>query len=275
MLPIETSSRRWETGEDRHRRFARNGCPISGQMIADGLGNGRRMSSTVAENPLKERRFSDAQIVGMVFLAGGGLWLLDTAGLIAVSLVSVLAILLIILGTGMMLSGGRPQRWVIVAGIVIVSSLIGASFLAPNLTFSDGSPVMPGEFSLRGVDGAVVGDVTLAPSSVEELQGEYSFGVGDVTLDLSRVDFPAGETPLSVRMGVGHLSLVLPSDVAVRGHAEMGAGEITLFGRRLSAGTGGSSSFDEPAATPESADAVLLLEIKGGLGEIEVFRAGF
>lgn len=233
------------------------------------------MSSAVTESPIQKRRFSDAQILGMALLSGGALWLLDTAGVIAMSFITVLAVLLIILGTGMMLSGGKPQGGVIAAGIVLICALVAASFFATTLSAPFSGPRTVVGSGTVPLEGTLVGDVTFAPSSPEELRSHYSFGVGEVTFDLSGVNLPAGETPLSLKMGVGHLILIVPPEVTVRGHAEIGAGEITLFGRLLSAGTGGSSSFNVPAASPGELEKALLLEIKGGIGEVEVIRARF
>lgn len=233
------------------------------------------MSSTVAESPIQKRRFSDAQILGMALLSGGALWLLDTAGFIAMSFITVLAVLLIILGTGMMLSGGKPQGGVIAAGIVLICALVAASFFASTLSVPFSEPTAVNGSGTVPFEGGLLGDATLAPSSPEDLRSHYSFGVGEVTFDLSQVELPAGETPLSLKMGVGHLVLIVPQEVSVRGHAEIGAGEIIMFGRLLSAGTGGTSSFNVPAASPGEPEKVLLLEIKGGIGEVEVIRAGF
>ena len=233
------------------------------------------MSSTVAESQAHKRRFGDAQILGMALLIGGALWLLDTAGVIVVSFITVLAVLLIILGAGMMLSGGKPQGGVIVAGIFVICALVAASFFfASTLSLPLSNPSTIVEYGPVPSGGTFVGDATLAPTSPEELRSHYSFGIGEVTFDLSGMEFPAGETPLSLKIGVGKLTLIVPSDVGVRGHAEIGAGEITMFGRTLSAGTG-TSSFNIPAASPGESEKVLLLEIKGGLGEVEVNRAGF
>jgi predicted membrane protein len=233
------------------------------------------MGSTAAELPERKRRFGDAQILGMVLLAGGALWLLDSANLIALSFISVISILLIILGAGMMLSGGRPQAGVMFAGIALICALAAASFFAAsaiNIPLSE--PTAVTEFAPVPFEGALMGDVNVAPSSIEELSSQYSFGLGDATLDLSNVNLPAGETPLLVKMGVGHLRIVVPAEASVRGHAELGAGEISVLGRVLSGGTGGSTSFNVPAATPEESNAILVLEIRGGLGEVEVLRAG-
>lgn len=233
------------------------------------------MSSTEAESQTHKRRFGDAQILGMALLIGGALWLLDTSGVIAMSFITVLAVVLIILGAGMMLSGDKPQGGVIVAGIFVICALVAASFfLASTLSLPLSNPSTIVEYGPVPSEGTLVGDATLAPTSPEELGTHYSFGVGEVTLDLSGVELPAGETPLSLKIGVGHLTLIVPSDVAVRGHAEIGAGEVSMFGRTLSAGTG-TSSFNIPAASPDESEKVLLLEIKGGLGEVEVIRAGF
>ena len=234
------------------------------------------MSSRILEPDIHKRRFSDGQILGMALLSGGALWLMDTAGVIAVSFITAFSVVLVILGAGMMLSGGKPQGGVIAAGIFVICALVAASFFATTLSVPVSDPATIAEYEPVPFEGrAFISDTTLAPTSAEELRRHYSFGVGEVTFDLSGVDLPAGETPLSLRIGVGQLTLIVPPDIAVRGHAEIGAGEITMYGRVISAGTGGSSTFNLPAATAADSEKVLLLEIKGGFAEVEVTRAGF
>lgn len=244
--------------------------PAKGTSSTKGS-KGVLMSSTLVEDQTGKPRFGDSQLLGMVLIAAGAIWLLDVLDVTSLSPVGVLSILLVITGLGMMLSGARRHPAAMLVGFLLITALIGASFYESDV--ASGNLDSAFEIGPMSSDGAFVGTTTLAPASIDELSSDYSFGFGDVTLDLSEVEFSEGETPLSVRMGAGHLRLIVPRQLAVRGRAEIGAGEVTMFGHLLSGGTGGSSGFDVPPADNQESSMTLVLELKGGFGELEVVRA--
>ncbi|MBW3589735.1 MAG: cell wall-active antibiotics response protein [Actinobacteria bacterium] len=218
-------------------------------------------------------RLADAQVVGLVLLTGGVLWLLDVSGVFRLSFASLLSILLIVLGAAIMVSGAGPRAGAIVTGVVLILVLTGSSFFTSLSAVSSG-PDRFVQIGPRPPEERLVGEAVFSPTRVEQLSRGYSFGVVDATMDLSDIDFPSGETPLAIQVGIGELTLIVPREIALTGRVQVGVGEIKLFARRVNAGIGVTASIDEPAETGGS-DSVLVLAIKAGIGEVNVVRATF
>jgi phage shock protein PspC (stress-responsive transcriptional regulator) len=111
-----------------------------------------------------------------------------------------------------------------------------------------------------------VGDRTFRPTSVAEVQRSYSLGVGDLTVDLSSVKLPEGETHVKARVDVGKLAVVLPAGTALRFHGGTNYGEVRLFGISTS-GHRAEPSLDQPGAR------VLVLDGHVEAGKLVVIRA--
>ncbi len=114
------------------------------------------------------------------------------------------------------------------------------------------------------------GTRTERPASLSDVQDEYRLGLGELTIDLTRLSLPVeGAKPVRVkaRVGMGRLVVVLPDHVfaSVRGHA--GIGDVEIFGRRR-------SGFDvrygfEPNVSYGTA-IPFILDVSVGLGSVEV-----
>ena len=86
--------------------------------------------------------------------------------------------------------------------------------------------------------GSGVGDRNYVVTSTEQLRDEYHLGIGSLDLDLSRVELPAGETHVDVRVDVGDMDVLVPADVALRIHGKAEVGEVDLpDGIEATAGT--------------------------------------
>lgn len=57
------------------------------------------------------------------------------------------------------------------------------------------------------------GDRTYNPTTFAELEHDYRFGVGTLTVDLRDVDFPTGTHLITVDHGIGSARVLLPADV--------------------------------------------------------------
>jgi len=121
-----------------------------------------------------------------------------------------------------------------------------------------------------GADGGM-GDRTYRPATVAELRDVYSGGVGDVTVDLSRLDQGISGRGLEVDIqhGVGDLDVIVPrsADVQLEGH--QGLGDMEVFDRGSEtdgffAGEGRSWSDDGRAE--------FVITINSGVGDVEVSR---
>jgi phage shock protein PspC (stress-responsive transcriptional regulator) len=110
------------------------------------------------------------------------------------------------------------------------------------------------------------GDRTYVVTSVQELDSDYRLGVGSIELDLSRMQFPAGETHLETSVDVGELHLIVPEGVAVRAHAEAKAGYVNVLG---TVDDGRNADVD----VRELGKRVLVLDAHVGVGSLHVDRA--
>ena len=115
------------------------------------------------------------------------------------------------------------------------------------------------------LDGGV-GELDYRPASTSDLRDVYEIGMGELVVDLRETDLPAGDVPLEVDVGVGEAVVIVPEDVCVATSADIGIGNVSIFGRD----NGGIDvDFeDTPQAAPDVTRVVLDAEI--GLGEVRV-----
>jgi hypothetical protein len=191
---------------------------------------------------------------GLALLGAGCLWLLDASGIVDVTFPRVIAFALIALGIVVPFVPTHEHGGVIGLGVVLMVLAVVTVIAGPAV-----DPTLLG----RGI-----GDVNAAPASVEQLRPRYEHGVGDLTVDLRRIEFPVGTTETSVRLGAGQLRVRLPDDVGVRVRASAGLGDVVVLGDKRS---GVAPSFDREV-TGGSSERVLDLEATVGTGRIEVTR---
>jgi len=165
---------------------------------------------------------------------------------------------LLVVGLGLVaaaFSGGRTARGGLVAlGVVLSLALVTVSTLPWN-----------------GVRGGV-GDRTFRPATEAQVRDVYRNGVGDMTVDLSRVDVSDLDGPITTRIehGVGDVDITVPRDADVRLSIENGLGDIDAFDqgsvdRGFFPGTGSGSWVDDGRAE-------ITLVVHSGLGDVEVSR---
>lgn len=142
--------------------------------------------------------------------------------------------------------------WIGDAGLLIVVGIMLAGALAVSL-----------------LPKPSVGDIHVTPRSAEQVASSYENGVGQLTLDLSRISDPGnlqGRT-IEIRQGVGQTRVVVPNGVAVQANGYVDVGNTDLFGSQ-SAGTQVRASND----TRKAPDRAVTLKIHHAIGEIEVIR---
>lgn len=115
-----------------------------------------------------------------------------------------------------------------------------------------------------------VGDY--APHLVgKEIRKEnFSHGLGDMDVDLSRAVFPEGQATVRASHGLGDLTVIVPRDLAVRVKARAGLGDARLFDERAD---GFGPSLDFQSTDYVTATRKLDLEASVGLGAVKVVRA--
>ena len=117
------------------------------------------------------------------------------------------------------------------------------------------------------VDDVTAGQRTSSPTTAEALQDGYDLGVGEIVLDLTRMDAAElaklDERTVKVDLDVGHIRVILPDEgLRVAVDADLEVGEVVLFGEKSdSSAKATHGNGDEPTLDIE-ADMVL--------GQIEV-----
>ena len=115
--------------------------------------------------------------------------------------------------------------------------------------------------------GSGIGDRNYIVTSTEQLRDEYHLGIGSLDLDLSRVELPAGETHVQVRVDVGDMDVLVPADVALRIHGKAEVGEVDLPDGIRGDGRNVESELIE------TGERVLVLDASVGAGAVRVERA--
>src|SRR5581483_8914527 len=121
--------------------------------------------------------------------------------------------------------------------------------------------------ALGRVDGQA-GHRSVTPVVMADLDRSYRHAAGLFELDLSRLQLPAGETPVHISMGAGKIDVTVPWDADVRATASVGAGTFELFGsRQTGVNLNGRAHSDGPPGGP-----VLVISARAGAGAIEIHR---
>jgi len=152
---------------------------------------------TAPRSSLRRRRRSDRPLLGILALAIGVIWLLEVAT-IHISGETVLSVLLMLLGLGMVVTGRRGGRvWPVLLGVLLTIALVAGS-----TSFHVDIPTNGG-----------FGNRVYRPSSPGQLQSLYELTAGNVTLDLSSLGTTSlsGQT-VTIRQGFGKITIALPNN---------------------------------------------------------------
>ena len=238
-------------------------------------------------------------LVAWPFLLGGGLLLAGVGIPVALLVGAGVLVWWLVSGEGPSGDAGQvAKRAALGIGVLVLccilffggafAAALGPDWLVPALVIAAGAAVVAGAFlkpirwlvppalALALAAGLVaaadidldggVGELEYHPASTADLRDTYEIGLGELVVDLRETDLPAGDVPLEVDVGVGEAMLIVPEDVCVATSAEVGIGNVSLFGRD----NGGIDvDFeDTPEAAPDVTRVVLDAEI--GLGEVRV-----
>jgi hypothetical protein len=111
------------------------------------------------------------------------------------------------------------------------------------------------------------GDHTVRPQGFDELESEYSFGIGSLTVDLRDVDFPAGVHAISVDHGIGNTEVWLPSDVNYEIVGDLEIGKVDVPGE-----TDNGFANTVTAEGDIGSDATVVLDLETEIGHARVRR---
>ncbi|MEI4272393.1 PspC domain-containing protein [Klenkia sp. LSe6-5] len=159
------------------------------------------------------------------------------------------------LGVGAFVAGRSSRGPLIALGVVLAFATIVASAGQGWLDRSRGG----------------VGDRTYTPSTAEAVRAEYESGVGDLELDLTRIDLAdlSGPITTSINAGIGDVEVLVPRSADVQVDVQNGVGDADVLGDGSQGGffpgTGGQRWTDD--GTPE-----IVLTIESGIGDVTVSR---
>ena len=142
----------------------------------------------------------------------------------------------------------KRSRWPIVLAailavvLVLVAVAVIISFTWLDVSLSDG-----------------VGDHSYAPAAVADVHREYALGVGDLTLDLSRLA-TGDRADVDAHVGIGKLRVIVPAGASVAVDARVKAGSISALGR----------TDDGRNARVRTVGGKLDIKARVGAGRIEV-----
>ena len=114
--------------------------------------------------------------------------------------------------------------------------------------------------------------ILVEPSSAAELDGTLDeYGAGDVTYDLTDIDFVDRDVEAEIRVGAGTLQVDVPEDVTVVVDARIGVGQIDVLGEQ-SSGLGWRQVQRTDDGEADGGTVRLVLQM--GFGNVEVSRDG-
>jgi phage shock protein PspC (stress-responsive transcriptional regulator) len=203
-------------------------------------------------SPRRPRSILGWVTVAVALLAVGTAALLDNAGVVSVTVGAALALALIVVGLGLIAGAwfGR-SRALIVLGIALIPLAATAALI--QVPISGGA-----------------GDRTVTPLTATDLQGEYRLGAGQLTLDLTGLDLGGGSRTVTASVALGQLSVVVPRNVTVDAHGQVGAGQLDLLGHVV----GGARVETTATSAGSPGGGTLHLDLKVGLGQVRVVQAG-
>lgn len=189
-------------------------------------------------------------VVSLTAVIWGVLLALDSASLHDVSLTLYPATSLLVIGAGLVVSATRGQaRMLLPLGILMTCCLA--------VTATVGSAVKDG-----------IGDITVRPASVEELEPRYELGIGGFTVNLVDVALDR-DRRLDVELDVGDLVVIVPDDMNVEIDARNRLGRLWVFGIEQN---GPGNDLDTSRVVDPDAPTLTLV-VRSGVGNAEIVSA--
>jgi Cell wall-active antibiotics response 4TMS YvqF len=192
-------------------------------------------------------------LVGALLVLVGIGWLLDSGG-VEVPWRAVLPAALIAVGLATVAGSMRGRQHGLMA-IGLVLTLVLA--VAAGTDWGLGVTLAGG-----------VGERVEQPATPADLR-DYRLAVGQLTVDLTALQVPAGTTTVKARVGLGELVVKAPAGVAVRLDGRSGVGQVHGLDREEN---GLGNRLDVRTGDFDGAGRRLLLELRAGVGEIRVER---
>jgi phage shock protein PspC (stress-responsive transcriptional regulator) len=189
--------------------------------------------------------------LGLTLVGLGVVGTLEATDVASVDWRIVLAVLVLAVG-GLVVAGaatGRRVGGATVLGLLLLLPLV--------LGLSVRVPLFAG-----------IGERTVRPSGIEDVHSKYELGIGKLTVDLTGVELPRGETHLKTTVGIGRLVVRVPRDATVEAEGRAQGGDVRLLGRDEN-----GTHVHETLVDRVGSGRVLVLDARVGFGRIDVTRS--
>ena len=206
--------------------------------------------------PPREKSVLGRLTIGILLLVTGSLIALDVADIVDVTGVIVVATALAVVAFGLLVGAflGR-SRGLIALGIALVLVLIPMAAIPKDVSWNAGS-------------GA--GERVYRVTSPADVQPAYELGLGQLTLDLRKLD-PSEPLQIYASVGIGEVRVLLPKDTTVSATSDVAVGTIDMPGEKPIDGADITRTWESTAPTGFSAGS-LDLTLSAGLGQITVIE---
>lgn len=228
--------------------------PGSPPSVEEGRGGWGSSATAVAERAPRPRAVIGWVTVALALLAGGVAGALDNFGAISVTPAATLALMLTVIGAGLLVASvwGRAG-WLILLGVLLVPVVAAASLLNGMSVTGETGDRVERPLTLAGVP-------------------EYRLAAGQLTIDLSQVRFGSRPTAIKARVSAGELLVTVPAEQPVTVNAKAGIGDIQVLGHQTS-GIQIRSDIHSGGRSGKAAElGQLTIDLRIGVGSIRVVR---
>jgi phage shock protein PspC (stress-responsive transcriptional regulator) len=197
----------------------------------------------------RPRSFLTPITLSVLLIGAGAAALIDSAGWLNLTVAGVLASGLVVVGLAMVVSTwfGRAHGLIPIGVILLLATIPAVSIDVP-------------------ISGGI-GEQLHSPTTRAELAGHYELGIGHLDLNLVDAPLTGRTTSIKAELGIGELSVNVPTNVRVDVTTHTGAGHTELFGRQA-----GGWPHDDTAVAGVHQPGVLHLDLEVGAGSIIVRR---
>ncbi|MEV6151222.1 PspC domain-containing protein [Nonomuraea sp. NPDC052129] len=202
----------------------------------------------------RPRSFIGAMTMLLAIIIGGIVVAVQARSASGVSPTLVGGAVLVTIGAGLLIAAWWGRGAGLVAAGTMVALLIGLGLMVGDLPRN-------------------VGDFVWRPTTMAEASRIYDVGVGDGRLDLSEIKLtPGASLTVNAKVSIGELMVIVPPTARVEVHATNKVGDIKVD-QSLRGGV--DVKFDkvlEPDTRPKGAIPTIVLNLRGGIGDMEVRR---
>ena len=207
----------------------------------------------------RRRAFLGPLTFGVALVVTGLATVLDNLGVVELTLGRALALFLTVIGLGLLVGGWWGRAWgLIPVGLLLIPVVAVASL-------ADSEPLSGG-----------FGERLWQPQTPAEVRPVYRLAGGELIVDLRRVRFDPGSTPVEASLAAGRLLVVVPDEVTADVRGRAGLGNLDLFeSGDEDWGVQVDSSVTQPPTKAPKAGAAptVRLDLHVGYGLVEVRRA--